>query len=449
MVNEGLGRRDFLTLAALAGAALALPRAAWAGGNTPALPNFILCMADDLGWQSLSCCGQTKIKTANLDAMAAGGIRFNRFYSAAPVCSPTRLSVITGRHPYRYGCGGAGSGVKGGIEKIVSVAQALQSAGYTTAHFGKWHIGAGNKGGKEVVMPAEHKQSPTKFGFDEWLSAPHSFDLDATLSRRGSPEKLSGDGSDAIMAQALKFMERCTAQKKPFMALVWFGSPHLPCEPLPEDLKAAGGNAWAGELLGIDRAMGTLRAGLRRLKIQDQTLIWFNGDNGGVNGNEIGPLKGAKHSIWEGGIRVPGLVEWPSVITRPLVTEVPAVTSDIYPTLLDLAGVKQPEAMQPLDGISLAPLIKGQDMKERGAPIGFWHDKGKGEGLEVSDGHAALIDNQYKLHRLNGKFELYDVAADAPEKSDLAGSKPEILARMKPVLEKWQESVAQSYPRKG
>ena len=401
-------------------------------------PNIILCMTDDQGWGDVSYNGLKAIRTPNLDAMAAAGLRFDRFYSAHPSCSPTRASVMTGRHPNRSGVFWPGMPLR---QQEITLAQAVKTVGYRTGHFGKWHL-SGGKSGAGRALPASDPLHPGQFGFDEWFSVSNYFETDWTFSRNGEPVKVSGDGSDAIVAEALKFIEGNAKQDAPFFACIWFGSPHIPLKPTAEDLKASGGSPYYGEILGVDRSMGTLRAGLRKLGIADNTMLWFNSDNGAwqnpkappdANGSN-GVLRGGKGELWEGGIHVPGLVEWPARIKQPAVTSVPVVTSDIYPTIVDLLKIKLPNQNLPLDGISLMPLIAG-NMKERPQPIGFW----------VHDGSAAWMDNRYKLHKLpGGKYELYDIVADISEKSDMAAGHPEIVTRMKAALEDWQQSVLRS-----
>jgi arylsulfatase A-like enzyme len=339
----------------------------------------------------------------------------------------------------------------------MTLAQAVKTAGYRTGHFGKWHL-SGGAPGMGRALPASDPLHPGRFGFEEWFSVSNWFDTDWTFSRNGEPVKVPGDGSDAIVAEALKFIEKNAKQDAPFLAVIWFGSPHVPLKPTAEDLKAAGGSPYYGEILGVDRSMGTLRAGLRQLGIADNTMLWFNSDNGawmdpkdpapdtyGSNGT----LRGCKGQLWEGGIRVPGLIEWPARIKQPTVTSVPVVTSDIYPTIVELLKITLPNQNLPLDGISLLPLIDEQ-MKERPKPIGFWHP---GEG-GLADGPAAWTDNRYKLHKLPGnKYELYDISADLSEKSDIAAAHPQIVTRMKAELEDWQQSVLRSkrgedYPEK-
>ena len=417
-----------------------------------AKPNIILCMTDDQGWGDVGYNGLKKIPTPNLDAMAAGGLRFNRFYSAHPSCSPTRASVMTGRHPYRMNCLWPGMTLR---QQEVTIAQAVKTVGYTTAHFGKWHLN-GVPGPGKVIANTE-RFSPLNVGFDESFSVSNYFEPDWTFGHNGVPVKAKGDGSDVIVSEALKFIEKRNKDGKPFLAVVWFGSPHVPLQPTPEDLKAAGGSPYYGEIIGVDRSMGALRSGLRKLGIADNTILWFNSDNGAWMDENKEPdafgsnknLRGHKGELWEGGIRVPGIVEWPSRINKPAITEVAAVTSDIYPTVMDILKIQLPNQVLPIDGLSLLPLFDGK-MKQRPRPIGFFHH---GES-SLEDGHLAWSDNQYKLHRRGAdKYELYDLINDLSEKTDLVDKLPEVTARMKKEMQAWLKSVYDSregldYPEK-
>jgi arylsulfatase A-like enzyme len=398
-------------------------------------PNFVLCMTDDQGWGDVSYNGLKQVQTPNLDAMAAAGLRFNRFYAAAPLCSPTRGSFLTGRHPFRYGCTNPGRPLR---PQEMTLAQAVKPAGYVTGHFGKWHLNGVSGPGKPVL--ADDPLSPAKFGFDQYLSVSNYFDLNWTLARNGVPEKFSGDGSDVIVHEAVQFMNSAVEQKKPFVAVIWFGNPHSPHQALPEDQKTAGGSAYYGEIVGIDRAMGRLRRELRQLGVADNTLLFFCSDNGATGPGSTGGLRGRKGSVWEGGLRVPGIIEWPARIPKPRVTDVPACTSDLYPTIVDLLDLKVPNQVLPIDGLSIVSLIDGK-MTERPRPIGFWH----GGGVTIGAGHATWTGNRYKLHRLaDNRFELYDLIADPQETHDLAAEKPDIVRQLRPDLEAWQESVVRS-----
>jgi len=396
-------------------------------------PNVILCMTDDQGWTDVSYNEKGRLangtfKTIELDKMASAGLRFDRFYAAAPVCSPTRGSCLTGRHPYRYGVTLYGKPLK--LEEK-TIAHALGAAGYRTGHFGKWHLNGKSGSGKPIAK--EDPLNPGAFGFETWFSVSNFFDTNTTFSRNGEIVTTQGDGSDVIVAEALKWLDTLKTKDpgKPFLAVIWFGSPHVPHKPLQSDLKATGGDAELAEIAGVDRAMGTLRRGLRERGIAENTMLWFNSDNGRPK-DANSPLKGGKGGIDEGGIRVPGICEWP-VRIKSGKTSIPVVTSDFYPTILEAVGLQVPKDKPlPLDGISLMPLFEGK-MAERPRPIGF-----------MSGATTALSDNQYKLVASGKEKRLYDLTQDLGETKDLAGEKPDVVAKMSKVLDAWEASVNKS-----
>lgn len=423
-------------------------------------PNIVLIMADDQGWGDTGYNGHPELKTPNLDDLAKSGLRFDRFYTAHFNCSPTRASIMTGRHPNRMGTFTPGSPIRA---QELTVAKVLQSAGYATGHFGKWHLNGKNGDKDTTTIPgrailAEDPLSPGKMGFDEWVSADNFFDLDPVLGRNGVPEKFHGDSSDITTDEALKFIKKQAAAGKPFLSVVWFGSPHVPHLALPADkapysaLSEAEQN-YFGEITAVDRSVGRLRAALRELKLTDNTLLWYNSDNGGHEGpKSTGNLRGEKGTLWEGGLRVPGLVEWPARITKPFVSTTPCSTLDIYPTVLEATGVVAQNQILPLDGVSLIPLFDHQT-EPRTRPLPFWNHAGP------QPGHAAWLDWPYKLHlnpvagRGNKKKKgeealpatlLYDVSQDPKETTDLAAQEPERVAKMTAALEAWKASVENS-----
>ncbi len=451
---------------------------ATAAENSPR-PNIVLCMADDQGWGDVAYNGHPKIKTPVLDEMARSGLRFDRFYAAAPVCSPTRGSVLTGRHPNRFAAFSWGHPLR---PQEVTIAEALKRAGYTTGHFGKWHLG---------TVRADSKVSPGQSGFDVWLSSPNFYENDALMSRNGKVVQCKGESSMIAMDAALDFIRKTTRKKQPFLAVVWFGSPHTPhiasdemaalYDDLPKRLKN-----YLGEITGIDRAMGKLRKELRTLGIADNTLVWYTSDNGARKPGSTGGLRGHKGTLWEGGVRVPAIIEWPAKIRSPRTTDLPCNTVDIYPTILELLGVRVDDQPRPIDGVSLVPLLNGK-MDSRPKGMGFWKYPAKGRSCRSTEllqalakeqetgektdeslmkdhepdpitgdcskedrpGHAAWIDGRYKLHRLPGKagkvrYALYDLVADSKEKTDLSGKEPQRVEKMKRALEAWQESVIDS-----
>ena len=383
-------------------------------------PNIVLVMADDQGWGQVGYHGHPLLKTPNLDAMAEAGIRFNRFYAAGPVCSPTRASVLTGRTHNR--CGVPSHGKRLCLQEK-TLAQALKQAGYTTAHFGKWHLNGVR--GPGVPILGDDQNHPGHYGFDRWLSVTNYFDLDTLMSRNGQFEAFKGDSSEVIVTEALKFMKQ--QQGPPFFAVIWYGSPHNPMKALDEDRKNLPNDKLGhhlGEIVGIDRSMGKLRQGLRDLGIEGDTLLWYCSDNGGLNidPDACGYLRGHKGSVLEGGIRVPGIVEWPGHI-EPMTTDLPVSTMDIMPTIVDLLKLPDDAMLSVRDGESILPLFQG-GVPKRNHPIPFVFLK-----------NAALIDGNYKLLSQNrskeNAWELYDLSNDPGEKSDLSKAFPKRFERMK------------------
>ncbi len=442
-------------------------------------PNIVLVMADDQGWGDMAYNGHPTLKTPNFDAAAAAGLRFDRFYAAAPVCSPTRASVMTGRHPNRMGVFKWGYPIR---PQEITVAEALKRAGYATAHFGKWHLGSVRN-----ASPA----NPGRNGFDEWLSAPNFFDNDPILSRRGQAVQTKGESSMVIVEAALEWIGAEVKKDRPFLAVVWFGSPHGPHRAIERDralynLQPKNLQHFYGEITGMDRAFGRLRDALGEFAVRNNTLLWYCSDNGALpRVGSTGGHRGHKGQVYEGGLLVPAILEWPARLSAPRVTTVRCNTCDIYPTLLEIAGVRVKD--QPvLDGVSLVPLIDGK-MDARPRPMGFWDYPIKGIStpsakwmsdllkaqqaggdlephassqkaaqlpdppypLDEFPGHAAWVDGDWKLHRIANKtgdvtWELYNLANDPGEETDLAQNTSPRLLAMRGKLEAWLKSVVRS-----
>ena len=464
--------------------------------------NIILLMGDDHGWEETGYNGHPFAKTPVLDEMAKNSLILNRFYAAHPSCSPTRGSIITGRHPNRYGTYAPGWSIR---PEEISIAQLLQEAGYTTGHFGKWHLGP---------VKAGAPTSPGAMGFDTWVSHDNFFEMDPVLSGNGAPPvKIEGEGSEIIVDETISFINNAGENDRPFFAVVWFGSPHEPYQGLPkdlalyEDLPDSLSNHFVSltslktglrvkrpmdsvlqerfaEITAMDRAIGKLRDYLKNAGIKDNTLIWYCSDNGiPPSGLYNSSLHGLKGTVYEGGTRVPGIIEWPEEISKSRRSEVNTVTTDIFPTLCEIAGSSSHD--RPLDGVSLMPLIRGE-VKERSAPICFWnfHTGHLTDNVPYIDpelqvgttplakkmngaftrnfknhhhtaikqedyqGDRAILDNRYKLiiddrnNRL--KKELYDIREDPGEINNLIDKYPEIAADLEKQMKDWQQSVLQS-----
>ena len=401
-------------------------------------PNIIFVMADDMGWGQTGYRNHPVLKTPNLDAMAANGLRFERFYAGGPVCSPTRAAVLTGRSHERAGVLTHGYALR---TQEKTIAQALRGAGYVTGHFGKWHLN-GHKG-PGVPIFADDPYAPRRFGFDEWVSVSNFYDVDPLMSRAGKFEQMKGDSSEVAVAEAVSFLEKHKAGGKPMFAVVWYGSPHSPFKALTADtaefskLNDTSANHY-GELAAMDRSIGTLRSKLRELGLAQNTLLVFCSDNGGLPNiapDTVGGLRGFKGSVFEGGIRVPGIIEWPAAI-KPRITNYPACVMDLFPTVVDLLGLPANVLLKPVDGLSLKPLFT-QELTSRGQPIGFRYATKR-----------ALVDNRYKLLTDNlgaGSFQLYDLQADPNERRDLSTEQPEIAAGMRKQLLEWNASMDASF----
>jgi len=396
-------------------------------------PNIILCMTDDQGWGDTGYNGHPLLKTPELDAMAEAGIRFDRFFSAHPMCSPTRASCLSGRSPTRYKCMTWGHDLP---LREVTIAEAVKTAGYATGHFGKWHVGgiphaAGGTGRGLPESFCPKPRHPGNQGFDEWWSCGNHYEIGHEYIYHNGEQvpPREGDTSDVLMDVALKWIGKHAKAKQPFLAVIWFPSPHGPHQATPEyaapyakSRKQAG---YLGELAGVDHAMGTLRKALREMKIADDTMLWFCSDNGAAAPGSTGGLPGGKKWLTEGGTRVPGILEWPARVKKPFATTVPACTMDFYPTTLDVLGIKTASEAGPIDGISLLPLIDGR-MTSRPKPIPL-----------VSGMNFRLVDNEYRFQK--GRLFRFD---EAQKKDvDVTGEKLDDYRRLAEVNKQFLDSV--------
>jgi len=464
-------RRDFL---AAMGATLCLSSAGVSFAAThrnPGKPNIILVMADDQGWGDTGYNGHPFVQTPVLDAMAKGGFVFDRFYAGAPVCSPTRASVMTGRSPIRTKVTNHGRYMRPHEQTI---GEALKAAGYITGIFGKVHLGSGQP---------DSPCNPSGMGFDEWVVGLNFFDNNPYLSHNGKVEHRKGKGSVILMDEAIAFLKRHRDGDRPIFTVGWFPSRHDPHQEVPDGPSLYGGKkaGYYREITLLDQQVGRLRDELKNMGIADNTILWYCSDNGGLVKETSGGRE-KKGSIYEGGLRVPGIIEWPAHKLKGR-TSVPVSTCDMYPTLMAMAGVKL-DAPHPLDGIDVSTIIAGTAMK-RSKPMGFWHNFQGGQSTwsdriqkaimqkqhagaplphdpprmrkdgdefpqfpeDSATGHAAWNDWPWKLHRINGKkFELYNLVDDPMEETDLSKDPKHNnrFERMKKELDAWMRSVVRS-----
>ena len=444
-----------------------------------ARPNIILLVADDQGWGDVGYQGHPVLKTPHLDEAARSGLRFDRFYAQAPVCSPTRATLLTGRHPNRMGVFTWGYPIR---PQEITLAKLLREAGYATGHFGKWHLGSVYR-----ASPVH----PGRMGFERWVSSPNFFDNNPIFSDQGTAVPFQGESSMVTVQVALEWIRQQVQTGRPFFAMICFGSPHAPHQAAEEDRalyqdQPPALREFYGEITGIDRAFGVLRRALAEMGVRENTILWYTSDNGALpKVGWTGGFRGNKGQIYEGGLLVPTFLEWPAKIRSPRVTRGRCCSADIFPTILEIVGIEPPSHL-PLDGISLVPLIEGK-WDQRPTPLGFWNypapgistpsAKWMGDLLAAQEkggdlppdepsqragqlpdppynthqlpGHAAWIEGDWKLHRIENakgkiRWELYNLQEDPAETTDRAAEEPERLAAMQKRLEAWLRSVVES-----
>jgi arylsulfatase A-like enzyme len=435
-------------------------------------PNIILVMADDQGWGDTGYNGHPFFKTPELDTMAKESLVLDRFYAGAPVCSPTRASVLTGRTPIRTKVTNHGRYMRYQEETLAEI---LKKNSYVTGIFGKVHMGSGQR---------DSPCNPTSMGFNEWIIGLNFFDINPYLSHRGTVKRRKGQGSVIITDDAISFLNKYKGGNNPVFMVLWYPSPHSPHKEFPDETDLYKGKKFAAyyrEIALLDQQFGRLRAELKVMGIAGNTILWYCSDNGGlVKESSGGRMK--KGSIYEGGLRVPAIVEWPSGELKGKVS-VPMSTNDILPTLLSMVGIEH-NSKHELDGIDVSRALKGEQNK-RLKPMGFWHglqggqitwnDKilkaimekqSSGAPLphdpyrmkkdvdefpqfpeDTSTGHAAWNDWPWKLHRINGdKYELYNLSLDPMETTDLSKElkHSERVKQMSRSLNEWMRSVIRS-----
>jgi len=447
-----LSRRGFLrTLAAGGSTALA---AAMVGGRKVAgqtrPPNIILILVDDLGWAELGCYGNTFNETPNLDRLASQGMRFTQAYAAAPVCSPTRASVMTGQYPARVGITDylrADDAKHLSPEEHVSIAKALRAQGYATGLIGKWHL---------MGDYATRKGDPKLHGFDEVVCSETQYIGGGDYFHPyqhlpGVPARMENEYlTDRLSLEAMDFITRHKGE--PFFLYLSYYSVHTRLaakQDLIEKYKQKPGAGkqrnnpeLAAMIESIDDGVGQIAAALTQCGIAENTVVVFMSDNGGdpkVTSNA--PLRGVKSQLYEGGIREPMIVSWPAHVTPGSTCDVPVSTVDFYPTLLEMAGAA-PKAEQTMDGENLVPLLTGMGTLERDAL--FWHYPIAKPHFLGGRSSGAIRKGDLKLIEFydTGEVELYDLAKDLGETINLASKLPEEAKELRQGLDDWRQAVA-------
>ncbi|MHC4123791.1 MAG: sulfatase [Planctomycetota bacterium] len=417
--------------------------------KTPEKPNIIIILADDLGYGDVGCYGNKTIKTPNIDALAKGGLKFTDFHTNAPMCSPTRASLLTGLYPQRCGIGNAlGRNPNDGLrlEKI-TFAEVLKKVGYRTAIFGKWHLGVNTK------------FNPIHQGFDEFRGyVTGDGDYHSHIDRWGDPDwweggKLKPDegyATSLITNYSVDFIKR--NKNNPFCLYIAHEAVHFPYQGPEDKADRYAGREWFDLKYGsrkdrkvaykemiesMDTGVGKIMQTLKKLGIEQKTFVFFASDNGGhhlVASNN--PLKGYKFDLWEGGHRVPAVAYWPGIIKPNTVTHQTAMTFDLFPTMVDIVGIKQDHK---IDGISLLPLIlRGSKLSERTL---FWELKHFDKVKAVRQGHWKLMVIK-KKNNPSLIYELYNLDKDIGEKNNLADKFPDKVKELEALYNAWLKEVS-------
>lgn len=416
-----------------------------------AAPNVLLILTDDQGYGDLSIHGNPHLSTPNIDRLGETGVRFDRFYVSS-VCAPTRSALLTGRYTVRTGCHGVTHNREAVRPSEVTMGEALKSGGYRTGYVGKWHNGE------------QYPYTPQGQGFDEFFGFNNGHwnnYFDATLLRGATPEKTTGYISDVLTDEAIKFIS--ASQDAPFFCYLSYNAPHSPYQ-VPDKyydkFKAKGLDetlsAFYGMIENIDDNVGRLMAHLEKQGLAENTLVLFLTDNGGTAGVKTynAGMRGGKTSVHEGGSRVPLFMNWPGAKWQPHVAKPIVAHIDLYPTLLDLCGVKAPEGPQ-VDGISLRPLL------EKETDVG-WPERTLYTHNPISESNrypGAVRTQRYRLVKeIKGPsagsaakpndasaepWRLYDMEADPGQDKNIANAHPDLVKELSAKYEAWVDDIFQ------
>jgi arylsulfatase A len=415
----------------------------------PVRPNFILILADDLGWADLACYGNTFHETPHLDRLARQGLRFTHFY-AGPVCSPTRANLQSGQDQARFGITQHIPGHRRPFAKLAdpvvpaqlplaveTFAECLGRAGYRTGYFGKWHLGGDGFGpaqqGWQVAEEIKGNTQPPK-------------------SPGGPPQRTA-----AVLAdKALAFL--AANRDQPFVLQISHAAVHIPLSTTPELLAKyqakkpmpgyPSNPAYAGLLEELDQSVGRIVEAVDRAGLAEKTLILFLSDNGGLEHEQGGriitsnrPLRGEKGTLFEGGIRVPAIARWPGQVPAASECATPVITTDLHPTFVELAGAATPA--QPRDGVSLAALLRDPAVRPARDTL-HWHLPHYHHSTPAS----AIRRGDWKLIEFfeDNSLQLFNLRADPAEADNLAAREPARARELQAALAAWRKEVGARLP---
>ncbi len=447
-----MDRRDFLRKAGLSATALLTRGTVLGAEDSKEQLNILFILADDLGWSQLGCYGSRYYETPNIDRLGREGMRFTDAYAAAPVCSPTRASIATGKYPARLHLTDYIPGYGHKYERLkepewkkylrleeVTAAEALKMNGYATGMFGKWHLSIAKK------PPDSEAFNPDKQGFDESLIT--------YKPRPNQDAETDAHNVKEITERAAEFLEK--NRGRPFLLFVSHNTIHTPIigktKLVEKYRKKAGADlaennpALAAMIEELDDSVGSLLKKLDESGIGKRTVVVFFSDNGGLERAAVQtPLRSGKGNLYDGGIRVPLIVRWPGVVRGGSECEVPVISCDFFPTFLEIAGSKGKGPAE-VDGESLVPLLEEKGSVNRGEI--YWHyphyhRSSIGPCGAVRAGDYKLIEwFDESICGAGGKFELYNLKQDIGEENNLAGKMPQKVKELRRMLEDWRGEV--------
>lgn len=461
-----LCRREFVRTIGLGTASFVLAGCSPGGGSSRRRPNIVFILIDDLGWRDAGCLGSIYYETPAIDKLAGQGMLFTNAYAAAPNCAPSRACLLSGQYSPRHGIYTVNSSERGQARfrkliptpnttelesGIMTIAEVLKPAGYISASIGKWHLGDDpelgpvgqgfdiNIGGGRAGHPGSH-------------FSPYRIDV---IDDGPDGEYLT----DRLTAEAISFIEEY--REKPFFLYLTHYAVHTPIEAKEElirkysEKEGSGGQSnpvYAAMIESVDRGVGRLLDKLDELDLTDNTIVFFFSDNGGYGPvTSMAPLRGSKGMLYEGGIREPLIVRWPGRILPGTRCDVPVTGVDFYPTIIEMARAGEP-VDQIMDGVSIVPLLRGEDRLEREAI--FWHFPAYLEAYRGMEGRwrttpaGAVRKGEWKLIEFfeDGRLELYNLRSDVGEKSNLSSALPEKTAELHRLLIDWRDSLDAPVP---
>ncbi|MBA2114212.1 sulfatase-like hydrolase/transferase [Bremerella alba] len=408
---------------------------AWAASKDPAKPNVIILFSDDAGYNEFSLHGAELFPTPRINSIAANGVRFTNGYVSGTVCSPSRAGLLTGRYQNRFGhefnIPPAYSETNGLPLEETTIADVMKQAGYQTIALGKWHLGYADK-----FHPMERGFTDF-YGFLQGARSYFPLNKPTRLNqllrdrKPVRPERFEYM-TDELAHAATEYI--ANSDDKPLFMYVAFNAIHTPNHVLQSDLDSLGEDTRQAKhramTIALDRAVGTILDAIDQQGIQDNTIVIFLNDNGGAIGHDNTPLRGRKGSTWEGGIRVPFVMQWPGKIARGKVVNQPVIALDIFPTVMKAAGISESPGL-PLDGVDLIPFLTGETNSLLHQTL-YWKS---GQNWAVREGDLKLIVAKGG----SGKPELYDLHKDPEEQVNIAAQHPEDVVKLKSKYTEWKK----------